>query len=158
MSGRVTIAEARWPDDRDTVLGLFRDYVDSLGIDLGFQRIDEEFAGLPGKYARPRGLALLARSDKGAAIGTVAYRPLAPDACEMKRLYVVPAWRGRGAGRKLCDRLIAEAKTVGYRRMLLDTGDWLKPALALYRALGFAEVPAYYHNPIEGTVYMAKAL
>jgi putative acetyltransferase len=156
MSG-IVIAEARWPQDRDTVLALFREYVDGLGIDLSFQNVDEEFATLPGKYARPRGLVLVARAD-GATVGTVAYRPFGPGACEMKRLYVVPTWRKKGAGQLLCDRLLDEARAAGYRRMLLDTGDWLKPALTLYRGLGFVEVPAYYHNPIEGTVYMARDL
>ncbi|HEX4113591.1 MAG TPA: GNAT family N-acetyltransferase [Stellaceae bacterium] len=154
----VSIIEARWPEDRDTVRALFRAYVDGLGIDLGFQGIDAEFASLPGKYARPAGLVLLARDEAGAAMGTVAYRPFAPGDCEMKRLYVAPEQRGRGAGRSLCDRLLDEARTAGYRRMLLDTGDWLTPALTLYRALGFAPIPAYYHNPIAGTVYMSREL
>ncbi|HEY5209163.1 MAG TPA: GNAT family N-acetyltransferase [Stellaceae bacterium] len=153
----LTIAEARWPHDHDAVLGLFRDYVAGLGIDLGFQGVEAEFATLPGKYARPHGLVLLARRG-GAAVGTVAYRPYPPGGCEMKRLYVAPAARGLGAGRQLCDRLITEARAAGYRRMLLDTGDWLTAALALYRALGFAEIPAYYHNPLKGTVYMARDL
>jgi GNAT superfamily N-acetyltransferase len=154
----VGIIEARWPEDRDTVRALFRAYVDGLGIDLGFQNVDEEFASLPGKYARPAGLVLLAHDAAGAAIGTVAYRPFAPGDCEMKRLYVAPEGRGRGAGRSLSDRLIDEARAAGYRRMLLDTGDWLIPALALYRALGFTPIPAYYHNPLKGTVYLAREL
>jgi len=154
----VTVAEARWPDDRDTVLRLFRDYIGGLGIDLSFQGVDEELASLPGKYARPGGLVLLARSADGVAVGTVAYRPFGEGVCEMKRLYVAPGWRRSGAGRALCDRLLDEARAAGYRRMLLDTGDWLAPALALYRGLGFADVPAYYHNPLKGTVYMARDL
>jgi len=76
----------------------------------------------------------------------------------MKRLYVEPRRRGAAIGRRLCDRLLDEARASGYRRMILDTGDWLAPALALYRALGFAEIPAYYHNPIKGTVYMGRDL
>jgi GNAT superfamily N-acetyltransferase len=154
----IAVVEARWPDDRDTVRALFRAYIDGLDIDLGFQGVEAELASLPGKYARPEGLVLLARDETGAAIGTVAYRPFAPGDCEMKRLYVAPEARGRGAGRRLCDRLIDEARAAGYRRMLLDTGDWLKPALSLYRALGFTPIPAYYHNPIAGTVYLARAL
>lgn len=157
MTRPVAIVEARWPHDGETVLALFRAYIDGLGIDLSFQGVDQELASLPGKYARPAGLVLLARDDDK-AIGTVAYRPFAPGTCEMKRLYVSPDGRERGAGRLLCDRLLDEARAAGYRRMLLDTGDWLIPALALYRALGFTEVPAYYHNPLPGTVYMAKEL
>lgn len=157
MTG-VAIAEARWPEDRDTVLTLFRAYIDGLGIDLSFQGVDEELASLPGKYARPKGVVLLARSAAAEAIGTVAYRPFGDGVCEMKRLYIAPEWRKRGAGRLLCDRLLDEARAAGYRRMLLDTGDWLVPALTLYRALGFAEVAPYYHNPLRGTVYMARDL
>lgn len=157
MSG-IGIFEARWPGDGDTVLALFRAYIDGLGIDLSFQGVDAELASLPGKYARPQGLVLLARSEAGEAIGTVAYRPLGPGDCEMKRLYVAQEWRGHGIGRLLCDRLLNEARAAGYRRMLLDTGDWLTPALTLYRGLGFVEVPAYYHNPIQGTVYMAREI
>jgi putative acetyltransferase len=76
----------------------------------------------------------------------------------MKRLYLTPLWRRHGIGRLLSVRLLDEARAPDYRRMLLDTGDWLAPALALNRALGFSEVPAYYHNPISGTVYMARDL
>lgn len=156
MNG-IEIAEARWPGDHETVLALFRAYIDGLGIDLSFQGVDDELATLPGKYARPAGVVLLARTD-GQAIGTVAYRPFGDGVCEMKRLYIAPEWRKRGAGRLLCDRLLDEARAAGYRRMLLDTGDWLVAALTLYRGLGFVEVPAYYHNPLKGTVYMAREL
>ena len=153
----VAIEEARWPEDRDAVLALFRAYVKSLDIDLSFQDVDTEFATLPGKYARPGGLLLVAREGAGLA-GTVAYRTFADGICEMKRLYVPPERRGQAIGRRLCDRLLDEARAAGYRRMILDTGDWLVAAGALYRALGFAEIPAYYHNPIPGTVYMARDL
>lgn len=157
MSG-ITVAEARWPEDHGTVLALFRAYIDGLGIDLGFQGVDEELATLPGKYARPGGVVLLAHGGGGVPIGTVAYRPFGDGVCEMKRLYVVPDWRKHGVGRALCERLLGEARAAGYRRMLLDTGDWLTPALTLYRGLGFRDVPAYYHNPLAGTVYMARDL
>ncbi len=157
MNG-IDIVEARWPRDRETVLALFRAYIDGLGIDLSFQGVDDELATLPGKYARPNGAVLLAHTADGEPIGTVAYRPFGEGVCEMKRLYIAPEWRKRGAGRLLCDRLLDEARAAGYRRMLLDTGDWLTPALTLYRGLGFIEVPAYYHNPLKGTVYMARDL
>jgi len=152
----IDVAEARWPADRDAVLGLFRAYIAELAVDLTFQGVEAEFAALPGKYARPEGLVLLARTVGGEAVGCVAYRPFEAEICEMKRLYVAPSWRDRGAGRRLCDRLLAEARAAGYRRMLLDTGDWLKAALTLYRGLGFAPIPAYYHNPLPGTVYLAR--
>jgi GNAT superfamily N-acetyltransferase len=157
MTG-IDVAEARWPEDHDTVLALFRAYIEELDVDLAFQDVAAEFASLPGKYARPEGLVLLARSNEGEAVGCVAYRPFGAGVSEMKRLYVQPVWRGHGAGRVLCERLLAEAKAAGYRRMLLDTGDWLQPALTLYRGLGFAPIPAYYHNPLPGTVYLARDL
>ena len=154
----IGIVEARWPQDHDRVLALFRAYIDELGIDLSFQGVDQEFVSLPGKYARPNGLVLLARAAEGDVVGTVAYRSFGPGACKMKRLYITPLWRRHGIGRLLCVRLLDDARAAGYRRMLLDTGDWLVAALALYRALGFTEVTAYYHNPISGTVYMARDL
>jgi putative acetyltransferase len=156
MNG-IAIEEARWPEDRAIALQLFRDYVAELDVDLSFQGVEAEFASLPGKYARPDGVVLLARVDAD-TVGTVAYRKFSHGICEMKRLYVRPEWRGRAIGRVLCERLLDEARARFYRRMLLDTGDWLKPALTLYRALGFAEIPAYYTNPLKGTVYMAREL
>ncbi|MGH7075193.1 MAG: GNAT family N-acetyltransferase [Stellaceae bacterium] len=152
----IDIAEARWPADRETVLGLFRAYLDELDVDLSFQDVAAELSSLPGKYARPKGLVLLARSGQGEAIGCVAYRPLDAGICEMKRLYIAPEWRGHGVGRLICERLLVEAREAGYRRMLLDTGDWLRPALTLYRGLGFLPILAYYHNPLPGTVYLAR--
>jgi putative acetyltransferase len=158
---KIDIAEAHWPEDRVTVSALFREYVDSLGVGLAFQGIESEFASLPGKYARPKGLVLLARlveQGENSAVGTVALRPFAPEICEMKRLYVRPSHRGFGIGRQICDALLTEASMAGYRRMLLDTGDWLEPALALYRALGFQPISAYYDNPLKGTIYLARDL
>ena len=157
MPPDIVIEEARWPADRDTVHGLFRTYLDGLGVDLTFQHPEEELASLPGKYARPEGVVLLARSGED-AVGVVAYRPFAPAICEMKRLHVTIAWRGLGISRSLCDRLLDEARAAGYRRMVLDTGAWLMPALALYRSLGFLEIPAYYDNPLENVVYMGRDL
>src|SRR5256885_3354655 len=114
------IAEARWPDDRAIVEALFREYVTSLAEDIGFQNVDDELASLPGKYARPTGVVLIAREDARAA-GAVAYRMVEPGVCEMKRLYVRPAFRGSGLGRELANELIEEARARGYRTMLLDT-------------------------------------
>jgi putative acetyltransferase len=125
---------------------------------LSFQGVDQELASLPGKYARPDGLVPLVRAAEGEVVGTVAYCSLGSGASEIKRLYVTPRWRRQAIGPLLRVRLLDEARAADYRRMLLDTGDWLVPALALYRALGFTEVPAYYHNPPSGTVYMARDL
>ena len=153
----LVITEARWPDDRATVEALFREYVGSLTEDISFQNVDNELAGLPGKYARPGGVVLIAWDGTDAA-GAVAYRMVEPGVCEMKRLYVRPAFRGRGLARDLANELIDDARTRGYRTMLLDTLASMQTARALYRDLGFAPVEPYYDNPLPGTMYMALDL
>ncbi len=153
----IRITEARWPDDRAFVETLFREYVASLAEDISFQNVDDELAGLPGKYARPTGVVLIAR-DHNEAAGAIAYRMVEPGVCEMKRLYVRPAFRGNGLGRELANELIEDARERGYRTMLLDTLASMQPARALYRDLGFAPVEPYYDNPLPGVMYMALEL
>jgi ribosomal protein S18 acetylase RimI-like enzyme len=151
------ITEARWPDDRATVEALFGEYVSSLAEDISFQNVSDELAGLPGKYARPGGVVLIAR-DGDEAAGAVAYRMVEPGVCEMKRLYVRPAFRGRDIGRELANELIEDARARGYRTMLLDTLASMSSARALYRDLGFVPVAPYYDNPLLGVAYMALEL
>jgi ribosomal protein S18 acetylase RimI-like enzyme len=151
------ITEARWPDDRATVAALMREYVSSLSEDISFQNVDDELATLPGNYARPGGVVLIAR-DGDEAAGAVACRMLEPGVCEMKRLYVRPAFRGRGLARALADELIEHARAQGYRTMLLDTLASMQAARALYRDLGFVPVAPYYDNPLPGVAYMALEL
>jgi ribosomal protein S18 acetylase RimI-like enzyme len=135
------------------VRGLFRDYADALGISLDFQDFEAELAGLPGDYAPPRGRLLLAwQADE--AVGCVALRPLEQGICEMKRLYVSPAARATGLGRRLAHRICDEARAAGYDRMRLDTLSTMTPARRLYEALGFRPIPPYYFNPIPGAVYL----
>jgi ribosomal protein S18 acetylase RimI-like enzyme len=153
----IRIAEARWPDDRATVELLFREYMSSLAEDISFQNPDDELAGLPGRYARPGGVVLIAREGAQAA-GGIAYRMFEPGVCEMKRLYVRPAFRGRNLGRELANELIEDARGCGYRTMLLDTLASMQSARALYRDLGFRPVEAYYDNPLPGVMYMALDL
>lgn len=153
----LVIAEARWPDDRATVEALFREYVDALAEDISFQDVENELATLPGKYARPTGVVLIARWD-GEAAGAVAYRLVEPGVCEMKRLYVRPALRGKGIARELANELIEDARARGYRTMMLDTLASMQSARALYRDLGFRPVAPYYDNPLPGVLYMALEL
>jgi putative acetyltransferase len=142
---------------------LFTEYAESLGFSLCFQDFDREVAGLPGDYGPPDGRLLLARYGSEAA-GCIALHSLdreslEPDVCEMKRLYVRPQFRGRSVGRLLAERVIAEAKSIGYTKMRLDTVEpKMKNAVALYRALGFREIGAYRPNPIEGAMYMELGL
>lgn len=149
------------PCELDSVRLIFREYAQSLKVDLCFQDFDRELANLPGEYAAPRGTLLLALVD-GAVAGSCALRALAtadyPDACEMKRLYVRPAFRGLGLGRDLAERALESARQVGYHCVLLDTLDEMEAARALYHDLGFMEIPPYYHNPIAGAHYLKANL
>ncbi len=136
---------------------LFCEYRDSLEVDLCFQDFEQELSDLPGKYAPPEGrLYLVFAGGSPAACG--ALRPFRKDRCEMKRLYVRPQFRGHNLGKLLAGRLIADAKKTGYRQMLLDTLPSMTAAQALYRALGFREIPSYRFNPVEGTRYLCLDL
>ncbi len=145
----------------DAVREIFREYADGLGVDLCFQGFDQELAALPGDYAAPNGALLLARVD-GALAGCGAMRPLADcdpaNACEMKRLYVRPAFRRFGLGRLLAQALMDRATAAGHSVMLLDTLDDMEAARGLYASLGFEEVAPYYFNPIPGAHYLRARL
>lgn len=162
MSGdgiAVGIAPARGDGDIAAVARLFREYQIALGVDLRFQGFDEELATLPGAYAPPGGEILIARAGRANA-GVIALRPLAgaADSCEMKRLYVRPAFRASQLGRRLAEAILDEARRIGYRRIVLDTLADMNAAQALYRSLGFAEIEPYYPNPLPGTRYFARVL
>lgn len=161
---------------------LFREYADSLGVDLSFQNFDHELAALPGDYAPPSGRLFVAMVDPCDAagieqtravssisstssaftsfisVGCVALRRFSGEICEMKRLYVRPEFRGSGAGRALANAIIEAAREIGYRGMRLDTLPQMTQAQTLYRALGFHEIPPYRHNPVPGTRYFELAL
>ncbi|HUE52134.1 MAG TPA: GNAT family N-acetyltransferase [Terriglobales bacterium] len=137
---------------------LFLEYAESLGFSLCFQNFDQELAGLPGDYASPHGRLLLAEYE-GQLAGCVALHKLEPEICEMKRLYLRAGFRGKGLGRALAETIIAEARGIGYRRMRLDTVEpVMKDAVAMYRQLGFKEIPPYRVNPIAGALYMELQL
>ncbi len=136
---------------------LFEEYQQSLGFSLCFQNFDVELAGLPGAYAPPEGRLLLAFAD-GAPAGCIALRKIGEGTCEMKRLWVRPAFRGTGLGRRLAETFMAEARAIGYRRIRLDTLPSMSAAQALYLSLGFADIPPYNDHPIEGTRFREAVL
>ena len=137
---------------------LFLEYAQSLGFDLCFQNFDQELAELPGGYAPPEGRLLLAECD-GRLAACVALHKLDAAICEMKRLYLRPQFRGRGLGRALAERIFAEARAIGYRRMRLDTVEpVMKDAVAMYRKLGFKDIAPYCANPMPGALYMELEL
>ncbi len=157
MTG-VTIIAASSPEQIAQARDLFLEYAASLGFSLCFQNFDAELAGLPGDYAPPSGRLLLAEWE-GQLAGCGALHKLEADVCEMKRLYLRPQFRGKGIGRAMAERLIAEARAIGYTRMRLDTvGPVMKDAVAMYRKLGFKEIAAYRKNPMAGTLYMELEL
>jgi GNAT superfamily N-acetyltransferase len=156
-AARVEILPARSSDEIVTVKSLFLEYADSLGVSLCFQGFDQELAEMPGAYAPPAGRLFLALVD-GVPAGCVGLRPLdigddSEGRCEMKRLYLRPGHRGLGLGRRLAGLIIAEARGIGYRTLVLDTLATMKTARALYADLGFREIPAYYDNPLPGVLY-----
>jgi ribosomal protein S18 acetylase RimI-like enzyme len=133
---------------------LFDEYVTWLGVNLCFQNYDKEVAELPGEYIPPTGRLYIATENDGVA-GCIALRELEDGICEMKRLYVRPLFRGKGLGRKLVDRVIEDARAIGYDRMRLDTlPGKMDQAIAMYDSLGFKEIERYYDNPHETAAFM----
>jgi putative acetyltransferase len=146
------------PEHVEQVRALFLEYAGSLSFNLCFQSFDAELNGLPGAYGPPHGRLLLALDD-GHPAGCIALRKLESGICEMKRLYVRPGHRGQGLGRVLTERLLAEARAIGYQRMRLDTVESaMKDAIALYRRLGFQEIAPYSSIPIDSALWMELVL
>lgn len=152
------IAQVITDDDIQQARTLFEEYEAGLGISLCFQNFTRELASLPGDYAPPTGLLLLAKEDDQ-LMGCIALRRIGPDACEMKRLFVRPAYRAKGLGKVLVETVIDEARNIGYKYMRLDTlPGRMDRAIALYRSLGFVEIPPYYENPVDSATFMELEL
>ena len=146
--------QAQSPEEIAIARELFEEYAAGLNIDLCFQNFDQEVDGLPGNYAPPLGRLLLGIEGEQIA-GCIALRRFSDGACEIKRLYVRPEFRGQGLGKKLVTTLLETAREIGYQRMFLDTlPGKMDEAIALYRSLGFREIAPYYHNPVAGALFM----
>ena len=158
LTHTVILARAQSSADIAIARELFLEYAAGLGFPLDYQNFDEELASLPGNYATPGGMLLLARVDDKPA-GCGAIRQLEPATCEMKRLYVRPEFRRLGLGRRLANQLFAEARTIGYHAMRLDTvAEKMGEAVSLYKSLGFREIPAYYLKARAGTLFFELRL
>ena len=153
----IRVASAQSEESLAKARNLFREYALTPGVVVCLEDFEREVAELPGQYAPPGGRLLLAVENAAGndehAIACVALRKLHVAACEMKRLYVHPASRGKGAARKLVQALITEARTIGYERMVLDTLPSMKEAHELYRSLGFREISCYQKNPVPGALF-----
>ena len=136
-------------DARELIL----EYAASTGLDLSFQGFNDEINSLDTFYQ-----AIFVEYVDGTPAGCVALRRIDDEACEMKRLYIRPQFRGRNLGRQLAQRVIDEARTRGYKRILLDTLPTMTAAIALYESLGFREIPPYRFNPIAGSRYLGLHL
>jgi putative acetyltransferase len=148
------ITQATTSNDIEQARELFKEYEAALGISLCFQNFETELANLPGDYEPPQGRLLLAR-EFDQLLGCIALRPVGPTTCEMKRLFVRPEYRERRLGRVLVEAIIEEARKIGYTHMRLDTiRGKMDRAIALYRSMGFVEIPSYYDTPVDTTTFM----
>ena len=151
------IVDGHGESELPVVRELFEEYAASLDVDLAFQDFDRELRELPGDYAPPFGRLLLAFEDRDPA-GCVALRPYEPEVCELKRLYVRPAFQGSGVGRRLAEAIVDAGRDAGYLLMRLDTLPTMVAARGLYRSLGFEEIEAYRPNPVHGTTFFQLRL
>jgi putative acetyltransferase len=152
MKETVNILRARTGADYIDAHRLFRAYQQDLGLDLEFQDFSRELASLPGEYGPPHGTLLLAET-ASRRIGCVALRRLEAKICEMKRLYVLPGYHGRGIGRRLVEAIIGGGRSLGYSRMRLDTIAAMEAAISLYRSIGFQPIAPYRSNPLESPAF-----
>lgn len=155
LNDEITIVEATSPQLIEDARYLFLEYGHSLDFSLCFQGFEEELKGLPGNYSRPEGFIYVARN-ADQPIGCIALRKLEPDICELKRMYILPEYRGSGTGKKLLELAVEEAGNIGYKKIRLDTLKNMQAAVHLYKSFGFYEISPYCFNPLENAVYMEK--
>lgn len=144
-------------NDIAAIRRLFEEYSASLPVDLALQHIDHEMASLPGSYSAPRGALFLARAD-GSVAGCIGLRPFSESVGELKRLYVVPAFRGRGFARALVSAAIVAGRGSGYDALVLDSLDSMQAAILLYQSFGFRRTEPYWSNPFPNVQYFRLSL
>lgn len=149
----IRIIEANTDESIAQTKSLFLEYAESLDFSLCFQNFDNELENFPNQYSPPTGNLFLALSEND-PIGCVGVRSFEKDICEMKRLYVKPEYRGKGAGKELAVSAIKSGKELGYEYMRLDTLSSMETANQLYKSLGFIQIKSYRDNPIDGAIYM----
>ena len=154
---QVEITQARSEEDIASVGELFREYAASIGVDLEYQGFAAELASLPAPYVPPHGALIVAQVDYATA-ACVALRCLGAETGEMKRLFVRPAYRGLGLGQCLINAVVKAARDAGYTALRLDTLPSMAGAQALYRKLGFVEIPAYNNTHLPGTRFFELKL
>ena len=151
------IKPACFPEDLERVVAIFREYVVSPSVSLGFQDYEQEFASLPGKYAAPEGRLLLAWKG-GTVVGCAALRKVDRSTCEMKRVFIRSTARGESLGRQLIESILGEARITGYSRICLDVLPEFTAAQAIYESLGFRPAPPVTFNPVPGTKFLGLDL
>ncbi len=154
---KIEIREASNSVDFDLAKSLFIAYQQFLGVDLCFQQFETELTMLADMYGPPQGSLLIAFAD-GEPAGCVALRPKERGTCEMKRLFVFEKFQGNGIGKMLAIEILEKSRQLGYQKMVLDTLERLRPALHLYKSLGFIRCQPYYQNPLEGVVFIEMSL
>ena len=155
---KVTLRISKSTQDFEIGRDLFKQYADSLGFDLDYQNFDEELNEIHIQYGYPEGVLIIAYVDDEKPVGCCGVRKLQKEYCELKRMYVLPKYRGCGIGRKLLEFSVLKGIELGYRKMRLDTLDTMEAALHLYKRYGFYEIDAYRYNPNTGTVYLERDL
>lgn len=144
-------------EDYREARALLREYEAEIEVDLCFQGFQEELETLERVYGPPGGILFLLRQEERTA-GCVALKDLGGGVCEMKRLFLRPGFRGEGLGRRCAERIVQAAREMGYGAMRLDTLPAMRAAIALYRSMGFTEIPRYTENPLEGALFMELRL
>lgn len=143
----ITIAEKE--AEFAAVKAILLEYGKLRNFDAALGDFEKELDNLPGEFASPAGVLLLAYFQKEPA-GIVFLRKIDVGICEMKRLFVLHKFQGNKIGRQLTAQVIEAARKIGYKKMRLDTHPWMKAAQDMYEQFGFKEIPAYRFNPTKG--------